>query len=187
MDMKSLIVESVLSERVISIGFNASQEKFRDQYREQIYELFRSAYADIGGYGGIASGSDRERETIYGDINELLIKAIARSGRITAVSLYKDRYGRKLVATAAERSDQGKADWKKLTFEDHTMKRSWAEVSGAVQHLQTKMGVPKILASEVSELIGKKIEKSSTDPHEYSRKIGDDFHTKVAMGHPKRP
>jgi len=47
------------------------------------------------------------------------------------------------------------------------------------------MGVPVIPANHVGKLLGKDV-KIQGDGERYSRTIGGQEHTKVAMGHPKK-
>jgi hypothetical protein len=99
--------------------------------------------------------------------------------------LYKDKHGRKSIASATNGTEQGKNDWKKIKSEDNTQKRAWGEVSHKVLHMQNKMGVPKIPSSRAKELLGKDVTPTPGDEHEYSRKIGNKIHQKTMMGHPK--
>jgi hypothetical protein len=176
---------SFLNERVISPGFNPAHEKFREQHRQEIHDLIHKAYASEDGYGGHESGSPEESKAIHQDISDSNIKAVKRDGKITAVNLYKDKHGRKSIASATNGTEQGKNDWKKIKSEDNTQKRAWGEVSHKVLHMQNKMGVPKIPSSRAKELLGKDVTPTPGDEHEYSRKIGNKIHQKTMMGHPK--
>lgn len=175
-----------LEEKVLSIGLNPEHEKHREKHREEIHHLITKSYAAEDGYGGHASGSKEESDAIHHDITHSKIKAIKRDGKITAVNLYKDQHGRKSIASGTNGTEQGKKDWKKIKQEDHEQKRAWGEVSHKVQHIQTKMGVPKIPSSKAKELLGKDVIPTQGDEHEYTRKIGSAMHKKVMMGHPKK-
>lgn len=178
--------KSFISERVLSIGLNPKHESFREKHRQSIHDLMRASYSSIGGYGGHASGSDEESKAIHDDISKHLIKAVVRDGKVSAVNIYKGQHGRKLVAAATNGTDQGKQDWKKISTEDHQHERAWGEVSGAVAHIHSKIGMPKIPSSKATELIGKEVTPTPGDQYEYSRKIGSGIHQKVMMGHPKK-
>lgn len=174
-----------ITERVLSIGLNPSHEKFREVHRQQIHDILHKSYAPIGGYSGLKSGSKEESDAIHSDISNLMIKATVRGGKVSSVSLYKDRFGRKGVGGGTDGTPQGKSDYMKSNKEDHEQKRSWAEVSGAPEHINRKIGMPTVPATHAAKLTGKSditIEPGNTH---YSRKIGDAVHRKTIMGHPK--
>lgn len=174
-----------LNERVISIGYNDKHSGLREKHRQELHDMIRRTYSTEDGYGGHPSGSDAESKAIHDDITHSNIKAIRRNGKITAFNLYKDKHGRKSIASGQDGTEQGKKDWHKIKEEDHTQKRAWGEVSHKVLRAQTKMGVPKIPSSRAKELLGKEVTPTPGDEHEYSRKIGDKTIKKVMMGHPK--
>lgn len=180
--MKTFI--EYLNEHVLSIGMNPEHEKYREQHRSEMHDMIRSAYKPIGGYGGLGHGTKEESDAIHHDITHSLIKATKRDGHITSVNLYKAQHGRKSIASATNGTDQGKKDFLKAKTEDHTQKRAWGEVSGAVEHIHKKMGVPAIPASHAKKLLGKDVEPHDDKEH-YDRMIGGHKHTKIMMGHPK--
>lgn len=181
-----LTFKSFLEEQIISIGFNPKHEPYREKYRDQFYSLLHNAYKDIGGYAGHISGSNEESDAIHNDISNLHIKAVKKkNGVITTINVYKPSHGRKLIATATNKTEQSKKDWTNLAKDDIKKKRSWAEVSGAVEHLFSKLNSPKVKNTEASTLTG----KSDIEPngeYKYSRKIGNERHEKTIMGHPKK-
>jgi hypothetical protein len=178
------LTESNLMEHVLSIGFNPEQEPLREKYRQQLIDILHNSYKEIGGYGGFTSGSPEEYADINNDISTLNMKAMRRKCKITAVILYKDRYGRKAVGIGTDGTRQGKVDYGRMTREDHAQQRSWAEVSGAPEIIQKKMGSPVVPNTHAAKLTGKNVELDPNGTH-YSRKIGTDSHQKVIMGHPK--
>lgn len=180
-----LTFNDFLTERFISIGFNPSHANKREQHRQEIHDMIQKSYVKAKGYSGYPSGSDEESKAIHDDITNSNIKAIKRDGKITAVNLYKDKHGRKSIASATNGTPQGKADWEKIKSDDNTQKRAWGEVSGAAMHMQAKLGTPKIPSSRANELLGKKVTPTPGDEYEYSRKIGNEVHKKIMMGHPK--
>lgn len=184
---RTFLNESLILEKVLSIGINDAHEPFREKHRHEIHQMIQKAYShpDIGGYGGAESGSKEESDAIHHDITHSVIKATKRGDKITAVNLYKKQHGRKSIASATDNSEQGKKDWIKTKMEDHEQKRAWGEVSGKAEHLQRKLGVPVIPSNKVGDLLGKEITRHVGGEH-YSRKIGGEEHTKVAMGHPKK-
>lgn len=175
-----------LAERVISIGFDQSTEPLRDKYRDDLAAMIQTTYSKLdGGYGGNGIGTDAEYNAIINDIDKSLIKMVIRDGKVTACGLYKPHHGRKSVAAATNGTPQGKADFMMIKREDHIQQRAWGEYSGAVQHIQTKLGVPVIPADEVGDLIGKPVKPHNDNQH-YDRQIGGHMKTKQAMGYPKR-
>jgi hypothetical protein len=178
--------KSYITERVLSIGLNPEHEQFREKHRQEIHDILHHAYSDpmIGGYGGHKSGSKEESNAIHSDISNSLIKATKRDGKITSVNLYKKQHGRKSVASGTDGSIQGKKDYLQTKLEDHEQKRAWGEVSGKVEHLQKKIGVPVIPRNKVGKLLNKSITPHGSE-EQYSRSIGGKEHVKTAMGYPK--
>lgn len=175
----------LITEKVLSIGLNPDHEQHREKHRQEFHDIIQKSYVAAGGYGGHKSGSKEESDAIHKDISSSVIKATKRNGRITAVNLYKKQHGRKSIASGSDGSEQGKKDYKKTKLEDHEQKRAWGEVSGAVEHLNKKMGVPVIPSHRAEKLIGKKVEHDPDGEH-YEREIGGHKHKKIAMGHPKK-
>lgn len=174
-----------MSEKVLSIGLNPKHEKYRDQHKDEMHDMLQKSYVKAGGYSGKKSGSKEESDAIHDDLSnpKHIIKATRRGDKISSVAVYKPQHGRKSIAGGTDGSDQGKADLKKTSLEDHEHKRSWGEVSGAPEHIRRKMGVPVVPSDRAEKLLGKKVK--IVDKERYSRKIGDDEHEKVIMGHPK--
>lgn len=181
-----LTFSEFLQEHVLSIGLNPEHEQYREQYRNQIHDLIRNSYQFIGGYKGIQSGSQDESNAIHDDISKSMIKAITRNGEVTAVNLYSSKFGRKSIASATDGTSQGKEDFLKNKLEDHTQERAWGEVSGAVEHISKKLGIPNVPATQASELLGKEVDIDPNSEYHYSRKIGDKVYTKTIVGPPKK-
>lgn len=177
-------IRAVLNEHVLNIGFNPAHEKYREQHRNEIHGIIHKSYKDIGGYGGLGSGSAAEHEAIHKDISDTKIKATKRAGRITSVNFYKDQHGRKSVASGTDGTTQGKLDFLRNKSDDMKQKRAWGEVSGKPEHLMRKMGAPVIPAHKMGKLTGKAVEPHEDGEH-YSRDIGGHKHTKIAFGYPK--
>lgn len=173
-----------LEEKVLNIGLNPDHERYRDRYRDQIHDILHQSYKPIGGYMSHPSGTKEESEAIHTDITNSHIKAIHRSGKVTAVRLYRSQYGRKVVSGGSDGSDEGKSGYKKILHDDNKQRRAWGETSGAPEKIQRKMGVPVVPSSMAPKLTGKEDVKI-VDNERYERKIGPHVHTKVIMGHPK--
>lgn len=179
-----LTFHQFLSEHVVSIGFNSEQEHMREKHRDGIHDLLRSAYKNMDGYLGKGSGTKEESEAIHNAITDNNIKAVIRNGKVSAVNLYKNRFGRKSIASASDGSIQGKKDYIKIKTEDNVHKRAWGEVSGKVEHILRKIGTPQIPADKAEHLTGDKVEILPGNTH-YKRNIGDSKYTKTILGHPK--
>lgn len=175
---------SFLTETVLSIGLNPDHEQHREKHRSEIHDMIKHSYKNVGGYGGLGHGTPEESKAIHHDISHSVIKAVKRVGKISAVNLYKKQHGRKSIASATDGTDQGKRDFLKTKIEDHEQKRAWGEVSGAVEHIQKKIGTPVVPAHEAGKLLGKDVTPEEDGTH-YTRKIGWHTHKKVIMGHPK--
>jgi hypothetical protein len=180
-----LTFKQYLEERVLSIGLNPEHEIHREKHRQEIHDILHKSYKSVeGGYGGHGSGTEAESKAIHDDISNSHIKATKRDGKVTSVNLYKDKFGRKSIASGTDGTDQGKRDYLKNKSEDHHQKRAWGEVSGKAEHIAKKIGNPVLPNSMANKLTGK-----DTTPHEdgthYTRKIGGHDHQKVIIGHPK--
>ncbi|WP_395748135.1 hypothetical protein [Prosthecobacter sp.] len=79
-------------------------------------------------------------------------------------------HGFKLSFTGTDRSDVGKAEWKRL-FKEYLSKEGYfAELSDAPEHIARKMGVPIIPAAQAKEILGKPVTLSADGVH-YERMI----------------
>lgn len=71
---KEYLEEEYLGERILSIGFKPEHEEYREKHRQEIHDILRKSYShpDIGGYGGIKSGSKEESDAIHNDISKTI-------------------------------------------------------------------------------------------------------------------
>lgn len=175
-----------ITEHIVSIGFNDDQEKLRAKYKDEIFSILQKAYShpSIGGYGKLESGSVAESAAIKSDIDNSLIKASIRNGKITAVALYKKSAGRKCIASGTDGSKQGLLDFKKNKLEDIKQERAWAEVSGKPEAIMRALGAPVVPSEQAAYLLGKDVK--IIDAERYSRKMGDTEAEKVIIGFPKK-
>jgi len=177
----------LVNEHVVTVGFKPEQEVNREKFRNQIHSILKSSYKGLNGYGGLGHGSDAEHDAIHQDISDAgVIKMVHRNGQVTAVTMYKKAYGRKLIAAGTNGSDQGKKDFMKIATEDNLHKRSWGEFSGPLEKVLDRIGVPKLHHKNTKKLLpGKDVTPSQSDSNYYTRSIGGHDHQKVIMGHPE--
>lgn len=174
-----------LEERYLSIGLNPKHEKYRETHEKHIHDILHTSYREAGGYGGHASGSQEESDAIMNDLRHPnhIIKTVVRGGKPTAAIVYKKHRGRKIIAAGTDNSDRGKSDIRSILKDDKKLQRSWGEVSGALEHVTTKMGFPKVPSSRATELTGK--ETTPVDQYRYKRPIGGKEIIKTIVGTPK--
>ena len=178
-------LEKQIHEKVLSPGFNPSHESHREKHRKEIHNILHTQYKQIGGYGGLGSGTKEESDAIHHDISNSNIKMTKRDGKVSQVNLYKDIHGRKSIASGTDGSDQGKKDFMKNKIDDHLQKRAWGEISGKMSHIHAKIGTPDIPSSRAKELLNKDVSHHQDGVH-YDRTIGGHMHTKKMVGHPKK-
>lgn len=144
-------------------------------YIDQIWDILQSSYSKIGGFLTAASKEDLMKKV-------WLAKCVKKGGKIIAVALFKDQFGRKSIGGGTDGTAAGKVAFYNMIKEDIKLKRSWAEVSGAIEHIKLKNGalpVPNIYAAE---LTGKEILSLNSDGVHYTREIGGEPHEKMIVG-----
>jgi len=163
---------NLLLERYINLHSDQEIKKYIDD----IWDILQRSYKDIGGFATASSKEDLISKTGFA-------KLVRRNGRIVAVSLYKDKHGRKAIAGGSDGTDQGIADLKKILYDDMKQQRAWAEASGAVEHLLTKYGGVPISNEYAEELLGKQILSKDPDGYHYTREIGGKPYKKIIIGY----
>ena len=175
-----------LQEKVLNIGFDPQEHSSkREQHRQDIHSLLRSSYANLGGYLGLGAGSPEEDIAIHHDISHSMIKGVRREGKLVAVKLYKDRFGRKSIAAGTDGSQTGKQGFLDIVKGDIEHQRSWGEFSGAVAHISRKSGAPEIPVDKMKKFLGKDI--TPTTGSSYKREISGKDVEKTGFGFPKIP
>ena len=92
--------EYVLNEKFHN--FFTADRKQKEKYVDEVWDLLQAAYADIGGIKGSGFGSKEDM------IDKIPFwKIDVKKGKVISVNLYKDKGGRKLVATATDGSRKG--------------------------------------------------------------------------------
>lgn len=174
-----------LIERVINL--HTIEDKIK--YAEPVWDMLERSYKKIGGFKSASSVEELANDPGYW-------KIVRRGDRITAVTIYKKvpkTKNYKLVASATETvfdpesgnyrtTPQGLSDFKMIRTSDIKTKRSWAEVSGAAEHLLLKAG-GKPISNEYAEfLTGKKVLELNDDGYHYTRLIQGEPYEKIIVG-----
>lgn len=112
-----------LNEHVINAPPNDIQTK--EKYADLVWDMLNKSYEKIGGLKG--NGFSSKEDMIK---NMPFWKLIKKNGKIVAVSLYKDKSGRKSVAGGTDGTSEGKDALKMMKDEDISQKRAYTEISG---------------------------------------------------------
>lgn len=165
-------VNEILVERVI----NAFDEKTKLQYGNEVWDLLQKSYSKVP--GGFGSADDIPDLIKKGD----LWKIVTRAGKVTAVGIYRDQFGRKSIAAGTNGTRQGLADYMMIKNADVQMSRAWAEVSGAPEAIMAKSGCKPIPAKFAHILSKKEILEINPDGYHYTRLIQGEPHEKIMYG-----
>ena len=192
-------VEMKLNERYINmIGDDENKKKYVDE----VWDLLQKAYAKIGGIKG--SGFRNKEDMIK---NIPFWKINKKNGKIKTVVMYKDKQGRKLIATATDGSDEAIEILKRDMKQE--LNRSFVEKSGPALGLTMKTlpfdvieafamkpsEVKKVIKDDIITLKDYDGEIDQGDqrtlnkfqqlkPYFYFRKLGDKYKMKIMLGTP---
>jgi hypothetical protein len=155
---------------------NAISPADKQKYAEQVWDMLQASYASLP--GGFATAATID-ELIQ---KSLLWKMVKRDGKIVAVQIYKDQYGRKGIAGGSDGSSIGKTEVSKIIADDIKLNRSWAEVSGSPERIMTKLGAQPIPNTLAAMLTGKEILELNPDGYHYTRLIAGEPHEKIMFG-----
>lgn len=189
----------ILTERYLNLF---PGDRAREQYKGEVWDILQKVYEPIGGIKG--SGFESPDDMV----RRLPMWKLARkNGRIVAVMLYKDKGGRKVVASGSDGSPEGKAALADMAPQEP--KRSYGEKSKAALgfFLKTAKNARDQLKTfeEAEKIIGKPIisvrdqwpplddeELEATQEslkrypflrdYGYFREIGGEWHFKVMFG-----
>ncbi len=163
-------------EFLIETYINVIRPKDKQKYASQVWDILQNSYASLPGGFATAATIDELIEKSW------MWKLVKKDDKIVAVQIYKDQYGRKGIAGGTDGSSTGKAELNKIVISDIKLNRSWAEVSGAPEHIMTKFGaspIPNILAAK---LTGKEILSLNDDGFHYTRLIAGKPYEKIIFG-----
>lgn len=168
------IMEIMLLEHYVNLK-TADEKK---EYVDEVWDLLQKAYELAGGFK-----SANSKQHLIDDSS--LWKLVRRDGKIVAANLYKDAFGRKMIACATDGSVKGKQDLKKIKSDDLKLQRAWGEASGKVESLFLKLGAVPLSNKFAAKLTKKEILGYDVDGIHYTRLIGGEPHSKVIFGFPK--
>lgn len=195
--MKSFSDYVRLDEKFVNLLPQHEEEKHK--HKHEIFNMLQSAYKDQGGIHGTGfkDPDDMVKNIPFWKIHK-------KEGKITSVSMYKDSQGRKRVAVASNGSEEGKKSLSTMMTDDLNRGRSHGEVSGkslsfmkkhinVLDHARTFEQAKKYHAAKGDE-VRKPLEDDAEvkrhpelKDHFYQRKIGNEWHTKVLLGHADKP
>jgi len=150
----------------------------KSEYVDTIWDMMEKAYAYVGGFKGA-----KDKAELIDDSG--LWKLVTRDGKITAFRIYKDKFGRKAIATATDGTIRGKKDLDLISKQDFTRQQSWGEVSDKAEKYMIKMGATPVKNIYAKLLLPGKDITLDDDGYHYYRKIGDKVIRKVIVGFPK--
>ena len=136
--------------------------------------MLQTAYEPIGGF------KSSTKESLIRETN--MWKLCRRNDTITSVLLYVNKLGQKVIGGATNGTPEGKKDFYRMLEEDIKFKRSWSEVSGALEHLYTKFKAHKIPNTEAERILNKHIISLNPDGYHYTRLIAGHPHEKLLVG-----
>jgi hypothetical protein len=166
-----ILHDLLLVERVVNL-FTPDQKA---RHAAEVWDILQKSYAKMDGFKSAAS----PEELIH---DSGLWKLVTRDGKITALNIYKDKFGRKSIASGTDGSPQGRRDYMMVKDEDIKLRRTWAEVSGPAERILQKSGGKPLPAHWAALLTGKKILAINDDGVHYTRLISGHPHEKIIYG-----
>lgn len=167
----------------------------KEKWADDVWDMLNRSYRNVK--GGLAGSGFMSKEDMIENIP--FWKLTIRNGKLSSVGMYKDKGGRKRVASGSDGTEQGKIDLMSSSIADIKQGRAFAEMSKAPLAIiskaldATKYAIPvEVLKSKMK---GKKFKEVPKDDFEYlkyphlreflyQREIGGEFHTKLAIGNP---
>lgn len=164
----------------------------KEQYADEVWNLIQSSYKSIGGIKG--SGFNSKEDMVK---NIPMWKLVRRGDKIVAGGMYKDKEGRKGVASFTDGTDEGKKGLMMIKKED--FKRAYFEVSKSalgfmvkelgidfmLQYVKTIEGAKNRLKKELFTVPDNDSHVAKFPklvPYMYQREIGGKKETKVMFG-----
>lgn len=171
-------------------------EEEKHKHSKHVFNMVQNAYKSIGGIHGSGFKSHHDM------VKNIPIWKMHKdhTGKVRAVGLYKVKNGKtKRVAVATDNSHEGKRGLKHIVKNDLSSKRAFVETSGpslvfhkkvhgdltkhALTHAQVKKHLPDDEIRRAPHDDPEVKRHPELKKHFYQRKIGGEWHTKVALGH----
>ncbi|MAZ56774.1 hypothetical protein CL653_03210 [bacterium] len=157
-------------------------EELRHRYKDQVWEMLNNAYASIGGVKGNGFNSPDDMVKNIG-----MWKMVRKNDKIVAVTLYKDKKGRKSVASATDGTPLGKASLAKMIRDEFNHSRSYAEISDKLYYFARKAVSDDVfdaarIPAKQAKSVDNRIRLIPGEDFWYYRKIGDDLIKKMMLG-----
>jgi hypothetical protein len=164
----------------------------KEQYADVVWDMLQKSYESIG---GIKGSGFRSKEDMVKNIP--MWKLVRRNGEIVAGSMYKDKDGRKGVASFTNGTPEGKQGLMMIKKEDFS--RAYFEMSKSALGFSAKtLGIDFLVKNAwTKEEAAKKLKKELFDvpasdshvkkfpelvPYMYQRELGGKLETKVLFG-----
>ena len=181
----------ILQEKYLNI-FNEEDKK---KYLDDVWDILQKSYSSLGGIKG--RGFENKEMFL---ISLPFWKLAKKNGKVVAVIIYRDKFGRKIVAVGTDGTEDGKAGLLKIFNEELLLNRSYFEISGPfLKFLSNNMGKDFIASHAFSlEEVKKVLNDESILPVDqddehvkmfplfkqyfYQREIGGHLHTKIMLG-----
>lgn len=158
--------------KTLKLKDNISKEKFK----EEVWSILDKSYSSIGGFKSYDNPDHMVRDSALWLITE-------DGGSVKAAIIFKDLHGLKLVGLGTDGSSEGKEDSKRLLLILKRMRNFWAEVSGPLEKMFVKMGIPYIQNEQAERMTGKQILELDNDRIHYIRYIAGQPIRKALMGY----
>jgi len=162
---------------------NLFTDSDKEQYKQEVYDLLQNSYKKVE--GGLAGSGFENPDEMIKKIK--MWKLVFKKGKLVTAAMYKDKFGRKLVAFGTSGKD-GLKPLGEIIEED--FKRSYVELSGPALNwienwykpLLKKYQVSSKRAVEVLNLMPSEYRIYNED--KYEREIGGKWHIKTMAGTP---
>ena len=185
MNLKKIIKEEVskiLLEKLPKGKWTPAKGKDLQKFKDEIYQMIKQSYAEIGGHPGFKSPSDVNTS----DADAWDVDDVDGDGVPDAVSAAKTKKsGKKYVMGATDGSREAKHAYLTKRVKDLNTTGHYVEASHKIADILAKRGVP-IVDDEglVRKTLGKDIEWQGEGGY-YKRDIGGKMYTKRMFGKPK--
>lgn len=173
---KQILIETVLKQLITERYVNLWKKEEMEPYIDEVWDILQKTYEYIGGFKTAATKEELISKTDF-------MKLVRKNGKIVAVSLYKDKNGRKGIAAGSDGTKIGIEAIKQIYIENIQQQRAWGEYSGKAENFILKKGGVPISNEFVEEILGKPIHSKDPDGFHYTREIMGELHKKIIIGH----